>query len=131
MKSKLFLSFCMYLCFACTSDISAQIFVDEEPGIGNLMSRYIALNQQNTMVKAWRVQILATNDRREMENASSKFQNLYPSREYDWKHAAPYYQIYIGAFEKKEDFEAFIIELKKDFPSSIPVIERIEKSKLL
>lgn len=109
----------------------AQIQILEEPAVTDLMNRYESLNKQNTMVKAWRIQILATNDRRKMESAIQKFGRLYPEMEYDWKHNAPYYQIYIGAYEKKEDFEVFLLELKRDFPSSIPVIERIEKSKLL
>ena len=109
----------------------AQVDIIEEPGISDLMERYETLNNDNPLVKAWKIQIIATNDRRKMETAISKFSYLYPSMEYEWKHAAPYYQVYIGAFEKKEDFQGFLLELKRDFPSAIPVIEKIKKEKLI
>lgn len=132
MKKLIFLiKFVVFLFVSQSVDLNAQIAIEEEDGVSNLISRYETLNQQNSAVKAWRIQIIATNDRRKMETAVSKFKRLYPELEYDWKHAAPYYQVYIGAYEKKEDFEAFILQLKKDFPSSIPVIDQIEKSKLL
>ena len=113
------------------SSLQAQVYIIEEPGVESMMERYKSLNKANPLVTAWKIQIIATNDRRKMERTISKFAYLYPNIEYEWKHASPYYQVYIGAYEKKEDFMDFLLELKKEFPSAIPVIERISKTKLL
>ena len=69
--------------------------------------------------------------RRSMEKAILDFERLYPHINFDWEHNAPYYQVRVGAYEKREDLEAFLLEIKKDFPSAIPVQADIEKKELI
>jgi hypothetical protein len=111
--------------------ISAQLDINEEPDVTQLMAQYRSMNLQKPIIKAWRIQIITTDDRREMENAKSKFQRLYPHIDYSWEHVAPYYKVKIGAYEKKEDLEGFLLQLKRDFPFSLPVQDDIEKSELI
>jgi len=111
--------------------LCAQVTINEEPAITEVMQKYIHNNLQNPTVRAWRIQILTTNDRREMEDGIKKFEMLYPDVQYTWEHNPPYYQVRIGAYELREDLEATLLMLKNDFPSSLPVQAEMEKTELL
>ena len=109
----------------------SQVRLEEEPTIKEAMEKYEKLNLDKKIVKAWRIQIITTNDRREMDQARLKFERLYPHIKQSWEHNAPYYQVRVGAYEKKEDLEAFLLELKKQFPSALPVHDDIEEKELI
>jgi len=109
----------------------AQIRVQEEEGVAIMMSEYLSMNRQTSTVKAWRIQIITTPDRRKMEDARGKFAGIYPHLDSYWTHENPYYKVKVGAFETKEDLQNFLLELKHDFPSAIPVQDDIEKSELV
>jgi len=112
-------------------NLNAQVVVNEEPSITKLMQVYESNNEQETMVRAWRIQILATTDRSAMDAANRKFERIYPQIEYNWQHNPPYYQVQVGAYQKKEDLEAFLLQLKQDFPSAVPIQDDIKKTDLL
>jgi len=112
-------------------NVSGQVTITEEPSIIRLMQVYKSKNTQNPVARAWRIQIITTSNRREMETAYQKFERLYPNVNYEWEHDPPYYKVKAGAFEKKEDLEAILLELKKEFPLSIPVQDDIAKKDLI
>jgi len=111
--------------------MAAQVTIIEEPEITKLMDIYKSNNSKKSVVRAWRIQILTTNDRREMEQGIKKFEMLYPKIKYKWEHNPPYYQVRIGAYELREDLEATLLLLKKDFPSALPVQAEMKKTDLL
>ena len=119
------------LFFCAGIQATSQVRVSEEPSITELMQQYVENNRKETIVRAWRIQILTTNDRRTMETGIRKFQMLYPDIDYTWEHNPPYYQVRIGAYELKEDLEATLLELKRDFPSALPVQAEMKKTELL
>jgi len=110
---------------------TAQVQVNEEPEISELMEQYIRNNFDTPIIRAWRIQIATTNDRSVMEESIDNFEELYPDIKYNWQHNPPYYQVRIGAFEKREDLEAFLLRLKEDFPAAIPVQDDIEKREII
>jgi len=111
--------------------IQAQISIVEEPGISSLMNKYLAKNQLEETVKAWRIQIITTSDRREMQNAQYSFEREYPGMQMSWKHVPPYYKVTVGAWRDKIACDAFLGRLKKSFPLAIPVVDNINKVELL
>lgn len=110
---------------------SQGISVSEEPGVTSLMNKYLAKNQVEETVKAYRIQIIATSDRREMQATKEKFSSLYPQIDLDWKHVAPYYKVAVGAWRDKLSCNAFLGEMKRNFPLAIPVVDNIRKEVLL
>ena len=138
MESKDYLSLTKYLlnfilmisCFA-TAKMEAQVTIAEEPEVTALLNTYKMENSKVSFVRAWRIQILTTNDRREMEQGIRRFERLYPHINYDWEHNPPYYQVRVGHYELKSDLEAFLLELKREFPSALPVQAQVSKTKLL
>jgi hypothetical protein len=114
-------------------NIQAQNYVklDTPANIDRLMERFVQNGKSVETVKAWRIQIITTNDRSEMETARSTFQSLYPGISTDWKHVAPYYQVRVGYYENKNRLMPFLLELKKTFPSATPVYDNISKRSLV
>lgn len=113
------------------SGLSAQVTVKEDLAVETVMNKYKNIHAETNVVKAWRIQIITTDDRREMDLANQKFKLLYPHIWHNWEHNAPYYQVKVGAYQKREDLEAFLLEIKQEFPSAIPVLDDIEKSELV
>lgn len=111
--------------------INGQVIVKEEPAVTRLMQVYKSANVQEPVIRAWRLQITTTSNRREMESTYKKFERLYPHIPYKWDHDPPYYKVKVGAYEKKEDLEAFLLDIKRDFPLAIPVQDDIPKTELL
>jgi len=107
------------------SSIDAQVLIKEEPAVARLMNDFVYTNQQKESIKGWRIQIITTNDRRNSENAKARFQRLYPEINVKWKQEVPFYKVQIGAYETKEELQAFLQEIKVDFPSAIPVVDNV------
>lgn len=114
-----------------SSYVYAQVTIVEETAVTDLMEQYRRKNITQKTVRGWRIQILTTNDRREMEQGIEKFEMLYPTIKYKWEHNPPYYQVRIGAYELREDLEAALLELKADFPAALPVQAEMEKKELI
>lgn len=112
--------------------VTAQtVSFNESIAVSSLMDRYIDNNANNPKIKGWRIQIVSTSDRREMEKARSKFSRLYPFIESSWNHVVPYYQVRVGAYEDKTTLMAFLVQLKKDFPTATPVVDQINKTEFV
>lgn len=116
----------------CTSWAQGRITVSAQPGIEALMNQFARLNKNTPTVEGWRIQLLATTDRQEMESALNRFRVLYPSISVDWVHSKPYYKIYAGAFESKLDALRILYILKRDFPGAYPAMDNtIRPSELM
>lgn len=104
------------------SYIHAQSITETvEPKVSDLMNRFVDDNKSMTTVSGWRIQILATTDRQNMESALRRFENLYPSIPVDWLHAKPYYKVQAGAFSTKREALRTLYILKPDYPGAYPV----------
>lgn len=108
-----------------------NIIIHTSPSVDKMMERFISNGKANETIKAWRIQIVTTDDRREMEAAKSNFSAMYPGMNIDWKHVAPYYQVRVGYFENKNKLMPFLLELKKTFPSATPVYDNVSKRALV
>lgn len=120
----LFLSSLSYLSFC-------QVQINEEADIARLMDIYVENSRSLETFSGWRIQLITTNDRRKMESVKSQFNNLYPEIPLSWKHISPYYQVHIGAYRNKLELQGFLLELKNDFPNSLPVMDKIKKTEIL
>jgi hypothetical protein len=105
--------------------------VDASPSVNRLMIRYIENAKSKDVVKAWRIQILSTSDRREMETTLSNFRAVYPEMMVDWKHVSPNYQVRAGYFENKNKLMPLLLEIKKSYPSATPVYDNVSKKSIL
>lgn len=113
------------------SDSFAQITVVEEPSITRMMENFIYKHMNEETIRGWRIQIITTDNRRRMEAARAKFQAMYPDIPLKWKHESPYYKVQVGAYENKLNLQGFLLDLKNDFSSAIPVMDDVKKSELV
>ena len=135
MKIKLHKIFILntFLLLAVSSEINAQGIVNfhENGNITSLMEQFLAFNMQNAMIPGFKIQIISTTDRREMDETRQKFSNLYPTLPISWKHIAPNYQVRVGAYRTKSDLMAVINDIRRNFPMSTPVADMIDKKDLI
>jgi hypothetical protein len=108
-----------------------NVKINASPSVERMMEKFVANGKANENIKAWRIQIITTDDRREMENAMSIFTSMYPGMNMDWKHVSPYYQVRVGYFENKNKLMSFLLELKKTFPAATPVYDNVSKKALV
>ena len=99
--------------------------------ITQMMDQFTSTNKAESTIKGWRIQIITTNNRRKMEAARTKFSSMYPDIDVKWNHVAPYYRVKVGAYESKMQLMGFLLELKKEFPGVIPVMDNVNKSELI
>lgn len=110
----------LLLTIGCACQLFAQnnIQIKEEPVIANMMERFAEINKSQTRVDGWRVQVLATPDRQELERVRQVFQYKYPNITIDWVHTSPYYKLRAGAFATKLEAIRLQYLLRRDYPSA-------------
>lgn len=101
--------------------VDAQnVTVNEDFPIDKMMETFVSNNKSTYHIDGWRIQIMATTDRRKMEETKSKFLMTYPDISINWTHSKPYYRLRAGAFTSKLDAVRLLHELKIDYPSAYP-----------
>lgn len=106
--------------------------ITEAPEVTSIMDRYTASNRMAPTIKGWSIQILATTDRRKMEQKMQLFQQKYPMIFVDWVHSAPYYKLHVGVYQTKLDAIRQMHQFKSDFPGAYPRSEnKIRKATLV
>lgn len=115
--------------FAYSGEAFAQL--EEDPQITALMDRWKTYNLEHQEIRGWRIQVLASVDRRQMESAKRTFENLYPDYPVIFVHNAPYFHLKVGAFLTQQKAQAFMKKLQADYPQAIPVTDNIKVEELL
>ena len=120
-------SLLLFIVLGFTGILQAQVVINEDPDISQAMNAYRNIALENTTIDGWRIQIINTDDRRQMESARSKFSVSYPHLKMTWEHVQPYYQVKVGAYRNKMHLESFLREIKSEFPRHIPVRDKKNK----
>jgi len=118
------------LCFISNLAI-AQTTINEEGEVRALMEKYESLAKSEEFIDGWRIKIVNTTDRREMERAKYKFSQLYPHIGSKSSYENPYYSVRTGAYQKRIHLESFLVELKGHFRNAIPVRDKIRKEEIV
>jgi hypothetical protein len=88
--------------------LAQEIQLNEDPKISQLFRNWTNNNRSNPQVEGWRVQIMATTDRIQVEDARNRFRTYYPDVPAEWTHEKPYYKLRVGAFRSKLEAQAFL-----------------------
>lgn len=103
----------------------------EDPQITALMDRWTLYNQGQEELPGWRIQIMASVDRRQMETIQRTFEKRYPEYPTQFIHNAPYYHLKVGAFITIQKAQAFLRKMQNDYPQAIPVTDHLKVEELL
>lgn len=111
------------ICFCITSSINGQVTITPNPTVDRMLERYIEINKEDSSVKGFRIQLLATNDRQQFDNFKRSFESRYPNISTSWEHTNPYYKLRAGAFTSKSEATRMLHILKKEYSGAYLVID--------
>jgi hypothetical protein len=114
-----------------TSYAQHSATVVEGGEVQQMMEKFIHKNKNNQYLRAWRVQIISTDDRRIMESEREKFTKLFPEMKTEWRHVSPFFQVRAGAFRNKMQLMPFLMDLREIFPLATAVQEDIKIQEFL
>ena len=123
-----FFGFFLFLALSYSS--SAQVIFSEDVKIRVLMDQYEGLGKSEEFIEGWRIKLISTTNRREMENARYRLQRNYPDVLFTMSHENPYYSLKVGAFETRFDVEPLLAQFKEEFSGAIPFRDKIMKAEL-
>jgi hypothetical protein len=131
LKILLYIRFLILLLLMAGSFHVAHGQLVETPAITELMEKWKLHNAEHQEVYGWRIQILATVDRRQMENVMRKYEAKFPDYPIHTTHNEPYYHLKTGAFTSMGKAQAFMRRLQDDYPSSILVRDHFKMEEVL
>ncbi len=99
--------------------VAQEVQLNEDPKVSQLVRNWTNSNRSNPRVNGWRVQIMATTDRQQVEDARNRFRTQYPDVPAEWAHEKPYYKLRVGAFRNKLEAQAFLATLT-DYAGAYP-----------
>jgi hypothetical protein len=103
----------------------------EDPQITSLMNRWKTYNLEHQEIRGYRIQIMASVDRRQIESARRTFENRYPEYPIVFIHNEPYFHLKVGAFMTMQKAQAFLKRMQHDYPQAIPVTDNLKVEELL
>ncbi|MBN8680836.1 MAG: SPOR domain-containing protein [Chitinophagales bacterium] len=109
-------------CWVCAGAQAQDVQVQEEPRVSELIRVWVADNRANPKIEGWRVQIMASTDRRQVEDGRTRFRVEYPEVSATVVQEQPYYKLRVGAFRSRQEALAFIRVLE-GWPGAYPAID--------
>lgn len=123
------LAFAGFLLLQIHSNCHCQII--ESASITDLMERWKIYNLGNREIKGWRIQLIATVDRRQVESMRRTFEYRYPEYPTHIANNEPYFHLKTGAFLTMQKAQAFLKKMQHDYPAAIIVSDLIKGEELL
>ena len=119
-----------------------NVTINEETAITRMMELYVGgikvppSTNPNTspdiqVIDGFRIQLMATTDRRKVDDTQAQFSGLYPGVFTTWSQAKPYYRVRVGAFSSRSDASSFLNKIKKDYPDAYIVPDRVKTSEMM
>lgn len=127
MKSYLFGLVLLFVGFTVVGQESkAEIIAD--PRIDQLVAKHIYLNQHQSTLDGWRVQIFfdsGANSKKRATDALNHFNYLHPDVNAYLSFKEPYYRVRVGDFRTRLEAEGFIKSVQADYPNGFAVADKI------
>ena len=101
----------------------AQINMNEEPAITDLMNRYVSQNKERTQIRGYRIQIYSTTDRVKIQQQAGAFAYRFPDMQANWINEKPYYKLRAGAFATKLDCAYILNKVQEHFQGAYMVVD--------
>lgn len=122
----------LFLMGSMTLNSIGQVSIDEPQEVSDLKEKYSAYNSEIETMPGWRIQILATTERRDIDQQKLIFKNTFPDLSYNEEYKKPYYRLTTGASLDRLSILPLLEEIKSVYPSSFVVRDKkIKKEELL
>ena len=83
----------------------AQVNIHSTYSVDNLMQQFTQMNMGKEKMSGYRLQIIASDDRRKVDKIRSQVSQSHPEYRTIWKFSNPYYKVLAGAFRTKLEAE--------------------------
>jgi hypothetical protein len=97
-----------------------EVQLNEPAAITALSRAWVDANRADPRISGWRVQVMASTDRQQVDDGRTRFRTYFPGVPADWIHEKPYYKLRVGAFRTRMEALAFIGTLSDVFPGAYP-----------
>jgi sporulation related protein len=109
---------------------SSQSIV-EDPSVTQIMESFVEFNKAHQTVRGWRIQILVTTDRRQMEKTRKEFESTYQKYKIYYQHENPFYHLKSGAFLTQASARPFLRLMQEKYVSAFVVSDEINLEEVL
>ncbi len=99
--------------------VAQEVQLNEDPKVTQLMKAWVLTNRAEPGIEGWRVQIMASTDRAQVEQGRTRFRTAYPDVSATSVQEQPYYKLRVGAFRTKQEALLFITTLE-GWPGAYP-----------
>lgn len=82
------------------------------------------------IIDGFRIQILASTDRRQIESGQSTFAARYPTTFVTWQQAKPYYRLRVGAFTSRSDATRYLQNIRRDYPDAYIIPDKVKTNEI-
>jgi hypothetical protein len=120
--------------FAFVAAFAQGVTINEEPNITKMMEVYTGANKATSsvqMLDGFRVQLMATTDRRKVDQTMAAFSARYADVPVTWSQAQPYYRVRVGAFLNRDGAAKYLQNIKKDYPDAYIVTDKVKTSEVM
>ncbi len=104
--------------------------IREDTDIQRAMQIYHDTHPDKSECKGWRIQVVATTNRRKMESVKWSFKKKLPYYHVFWTYKDPYYYVKAGAFVTRLEALHALEEIKKKFSGAYIVKDKMPCSAL-
>ncbi len=112
---------------------NAQVYINENPKLLNIIKNHKRLNRENLEISGWRIRVCMESGKNARSKANSiklKVRNWYPDVEPHLVYHSPYFKILVGDFRTRIEAESYRKKLIKDYPDCYVVESEIVKDNL-
>lgn len=131
---KIAFTFLLFMCcFVAGQMVLAQnSTIVKSASVEQMLNIYAAKNKSQETVRAWKIQVGAFNDRREMEREKSRFENIFPYHRLEWIYDNPYYILKMkdAAFKEKIEALSLLHRIKRRHPSAILILDDVNRKSI-
>lgn len=110
------------------NDESGHVNVVQDSRIDSLLAKYIEVNEINSGIEGWRIEIFfeaGNNSKTQAMEARSVFIEKYSDMPSYLMFQQPYYKVRAGDFRTKVEAVKFLKEIESDYPNAFVVNDEI------
>ncbi|NTW26431.1 MAG: SPOR domain-containing protein [Lentimicrobium sp.] len=122
------LSFLLLVIALYTSAQSGSAEVIADPKINQLVEKHIFLNQHQSSLDGWRVQIFfdsGANSKRKATEVLNQFNGQHPETNAYLSFREPYYRVRVGDFRTRLEAEGFMKTIQSEYPNAFAASDKI------
>lgn len=106
-----------------------KVIIHQDPAIGKLVEKHIAINEKFGKTDGYRVQIFSVSGANSRDRANlmkAEFLTNYPDINVYIIYHAPAYKVRLGDFRSKLEALKFMQTIKNDYPFAFVAVDKIE-----